>query len=1107
MSQLQKTCSVTNGSQAVAVLNTDVSAKILKNSVFMLVGDLTPYTVAANSTFDGTHTQVVLTGAYQGATSSSAAGVFVTDFTYPNMIPVIAQGDVGTAAIFSDAMYKLQRYITVAAPDGLMAYQDIATAIDGKAATVAASKTLIDAALVTTLAAKTTVQASETTTTSAATAAGLAKTASENAAAAALVSTTSASTSATTATEKAAEALASAVTAQVASDALVVALHQFRAVFIGELPVDPIVDGNGNPLIDGAEYFNTTTRQMMVYDLGVWIDHNTELNLATQNAVNSAVAAASSAAASASSATAAATSLANIGTSEINSAASAASALASKNTALTAVTTATDAAVSAVANATSATSSAVAASASAAATVIKEAAAAASAVAAAGSASGAATSAVASGASAAAATVTAASITDVLAATGANATSAAAAAAAAEVSKVGADASAVAALTSANSAASSAAATAVSAAAVESSKTAVTASASAAAASETAAAVSATSALTSSGSASTSAVSATASKVSAAASATLALGSANLAESSKVAAEAAAAAAAISATSATSQANRAAAEASSAVIQTNLATIQATSAATSASSAGISSGIAGSQASTATAQASNATTSAASALASASTASDASSQATSQAAIATTQATISTAQAVISTTKAENSAASATLALARQNLAEKWADETQNVQVETGRYSAKHWALQAQASTTGSVIYRGLLDLSSGAFPLIPKLGDYYSISVGGTVDFVSYSPGDSVIFNGVSWDKTSSGATVLSVNGQVGTVVVTKADIGLGNVNNTLDSEKPISLATGVALDTKENSVNLATVARTGSFNDLLNKPVAYSLPVGTAAVLGGVKSSSSIAINETTGVLSASAVSVGARGASWVPSWTDVQTKPTTLAGYGITDAQPALGFAPYNSTNPSNFIAADGAPVQSVGGFTGAVTKTQLGISNVDNTTDAAKPVSAAQATADTAIGSAAASDATTKANAAQAAAIAASTPVAHIGSAGTAHGVATITTAGFESAADKTKLDGIATGATAYSHPANHPSSVITQDALNRFVTDAEKSTWSAKQVALGYTPTNAAASVINGVLLSSLATGIIKNTGGVLSVATANDFPDWDGGSY
>lgn len=41
------------------------------------------------------------------------------------------------------------------------------------------------------------------------------------------------------------------------------------------------------------------------------------------------------------------------------------------------------------------------------------------------------------------------------------------------------------------------------------------------------------------------------------------------------------------------------------------------------------------------------------------------------------------------------------------------------------------------------------------------------------------------------------------------------------------------------------------------------------------------------------------------------------------------------------------------------------------------------------------------------------------------------------------------------------ADAYNHPASHPASIITQDASNRFVTDAEKTAWDAKQVAGNY----------------------------------------------
>jgi hypothetical protein len=49
-------------------------------------------------------------------------------------------------------------------------------------------------------------------------------------------------------------------------------------------------------------------------------------------------------------------------------------------------------------------------------------------------------------------------------------------------------------------------------------------------------------------------------------------------------------------------------------------------------------------------------------------------------------------------------------------------------------------------------------------------------------------------------------------------------------------------------------------------------------------------------------------------------------------------------------------------------------------------------------------------------------------------------------------------DRTKLDGIAAEANLYVHPANHAASIITQDASNRLVTDAEKATWNSKQPA-------------------------------------------------
>jgi hypothetical protein len=59
------------------------------------------------------------------------------------------------------------------------------------------------------------------------------------------------------------------------------------------------------------------------------------------------------------------------------------------------------------------------------------------------------------------------------------------------------------------------------------------------------------------------------------------------------------------------------------------------------------------------------------------------------------------------------------------------------------------------------------------------------------------------------SWITIPS-SDVLSVNGQTGVVVLTKADIGLGNVDDTSDLDKPISTATQDALDLKEDYLGL---------------------------------------------------------------------------------------------------------------------------------------------------------------------------------------------------------------------------------------------------------------------------------------------------------
>jgi len=138
-------------------------------------------------------------------------------------------------------------------------------------------------------------------------------------------------------------------------------------------------------------------------------------------------------------------------------------------------------------------------------------------------------------------------------------------------------------------------------------------------------------------------------------------------------------------------------------------------------------------------------------------------------------------------------------------------------------------------------------------------------------------------------------------------------------------------------------NNPDFAGVATSGDYNDLINKP-AISAQVNSDWSAAG--------------------------------SVAEVLNKPTTLAGYGITDAYPrfgnpssfltgvtgsqviaALGFTPYNSANTSNFVDQAGARAAislTTTGTSGAATyNSSTGALNVPNYTPSRSQSSAARA----------------------------------------------------------------------------------------------------------------------------------------------------------
>lgn len=244
------------------------------------------------------------------------------------------------------------------------------------------------------------------------------------------------------------------------------------------------------------------------------------------------------------------------------------------------------------------------------------------------------------------------------------------------------------------------------------------------------------------------------------------------------AATASAAAIASAVASANTASTKATDGAASAVLSANSATTAATSATNSANSATASAAsvlTASSAATTATASKNaaivaetNALTYSAAASTSATSSSNASSAAASSAGIATTKATEATTQ---------------------RNLAANWAVAPESTLVNDGinppGFSAYHWAQQAQATVGGVTKISDLSDVP----PLAGAGNRYLRVNASGTA---------------IEFD------------------VLTKGDVGLTNVNDTSDINKPVSSATQTALDTKSSQAAFDTaLARVTTLED----------------------------------------------------------------------------------------------------------------------------------------------------------------------------------------------------------------------------------------------------------------------------------------------
>ena len=93
-------------------------------------------------------------------------------------------------------------------------------------------------------------------------------------------SETNAATSATNASNSATASASSATAAASSAASAAAALDSFDDRYLGSKTSDPTVDNDGDALVTGALYYNSTTDVMRVYDGAAWIDAGSGLTFA-----------------------------------------------------------------------------------------------------------------------------------------------------------------------------------------------------------------------------------------------------------------------------------------------------------------------------------------------------------------------------------------------------------------------------------------------------------------------------------------------------------------------------------------------------------------------------------------------------------------------------------------------------------------------------------------------------------------------------------------------------------------------------------------------------------------------------------------------------------
>ena len=175
-----------------------------------------------------------------------------------------------------------------------------------------------------------------------------------------------------------------------------------------------------------------------------------------------------------------------------------------------------------------------------------------------------------------------------------------------------------------------------------------------------------------------------------------------------------------------------------------------------------------------------------------------------------------------------------------------------------------------------------------------------------------------------------SANSQVASVAGKTGAVTLVKADVGLSNVDNTSDANKPVSSATQTALNLKLNASEKGANSGVASLDGNGKIPTTQLPGIALTSTSVVASQAAMLALNVEPG---------------------DVAVRSDLSKSYILT-ASPASTLANWQE------LLTPLSPVSSVAGKTGAVTLVKAdvgGLDQVDNVSDANKPISNATQTA--------------------------------------------------------------------------------------------------------------------------------------------------------